>query len=65
MEKPARGPPLITACRLWKKQSGKGHTYLVGRMGGLRVLIMAKKDGEGDHTHVLLVGAAENNEKRE
>jgi hypothetical protein len=52
--------PLIPACRLWKKQSAAGQSYLVGRMGGLRVLIMANKErsGDEDHTHILLITAA-------
>jgi hypothetical protein len=52
--------PLIPACRLWKKQSAAGQTYLTGRLGGLRVLIMANKErqGEDDHTHVMLITAA-------
>jgi hypothetical protein len=31
---------LITAAGLWKKTSAKGKTYLVGRMGGVRVLVL-------------------------
>ena len=52
--------PLIPACRLWEKQSAAGHSYLVGRLGGLRVLVMVNKerDGDGDATHVLLITAA-------
>jgi hypothetical protein len=55
-------PPLIPACRLWKKQSAAGQSYLAGRLGGLRVLVMANKERQSDqdHTHVLLITAAEN-----
>jgi hypothetical protein len=51
--------PLIPACRLWKKQSAAGQSYLAGRLGGLRVLIMANKERQSDqdHTHVLLITA--------
>jgi hypothetical protein len=50
---PAESVDLI--CRLWKKQSASG------QMGGLRVLVMANKDPQGEdaHTHVLLITAAD------
>lgn len=31
--------PRVPLCRLWMKRSGAGREYLVGRMGGARVLI--------------------------
>lgn len=65
MGRPARDvpPPLFEACRLWLKKSASGHSYLVGRLGGVRVLVMARRDGDGEpadtHTHVLLFGRAD------
>jgi hypothetical protein len=53
---------LLRAAKLWAKTSQKnGRQYLVGRLGGLRVLIFenADKRGDDDHTHVLMVGEAE------
>jgi hypothetical protein len=51
---------LIKATGLWAKTSGKtGRQYLVGRLGGLRVLIFENVDaGEGDPTHLLMLGEA-------
>jgi hypothetical protein len=56
----ANGPPPIPACKLWEKTSANGRRYLVGRLGGLRVLVFENRDyqAEGDATHVLLVGQA-------
>jgi len=52
--------PLFEACRLFKKTSANGHTYLVGRMGGVRVLVMAnrQRQGDDDATHTLLFSRA-------
>lgn len=54
-------PPPFEACKLWKKTSANGRTYLVGRLGGVRVLVMARR-GEptpgDDSTHALLFCAA-------
>jgi hypothetical protein len=52
---------LIKATGLWAKTSGKsGRRYLTGRLGGLRVLIFENSDaGEGDPTHLLMLGEAE------
>ena len=51
--------PLIEAARLFERVSSKGHRYLVGRMGGVRVLVFEKKEGDGgNHSHVLMIGAA-------
>ena len=55
----AKGGALLPACRLFRKTSAKGAPYLMGRLGGLRVLVMPKRDGgEGEHTHTLLSGEA-------
>jgi hypothetical protein len=54
-----KGNALLPACRLYRKTSAKGAPYLMGRLGGLRVLVMAKLDGdEGEHSHTLLLGEA-------
>jgi len=51
---------MLRACPLWEKTSAKGETYLAGRLGGLKVLVMRSRDHEknGDATHVLLVTEA-------
>jgi hypothetical protein len=48
--------PMLRATNLWERTSAKGETYLAGRLGGLRVLVMRNRDHdkEGDPTHVLL-----------
>jgi hypothetical protein len=54
-----RGGVMLAACRLFSRTSGKGTPYLVGRLGGLRVLVMQKREGEsGDHSHTLLLAEA-------
>lgn len=57
---PKRGGHLLPACRLWTKVSAKtGTIYLAGKLGGLRVLVMPRRDDDpGDHTHNLLIGEA-------
>jgi hypothetical protein len=54
-----RAPPL-TLTRLWAKTSAKGNTYLTGRLGALRVLVMENRDrnGDDDATHLLMVAEA-------
>jgi hypothetical protein len=53
-------PPLLPACRLWEKTSARGTTYLVGRWGGVKVLIMPNRDRQVDDepTHMLLLTEA-------
>jgi hypothetical protein len=48
--------PLLPACKLWEKTSASGNTYLVGRMGGVRVLVLQnnRPEGDSDATHVLM-----------
>ncbi len=54
-----RGGAMLSAAKLWKRTSGKGMAYLAGRLGGVRVLVMPKREGdEGDHTHVLIFAEA-------
>ncbi|WP_424139094.1 hypothetical protein [Roseomonas chloroacetimidivorans] len=52
--------PLLPACRLYRKNnSTTGAPFLIGRLGGLRVLILPNGEGEeGEHTHNLLIGEA-------
>lgn len=50
-----RGGPMLTAAKLWRRTSAKGTDYLAGRLGGVKVVILPRRDGEeGDHTHVML-----------
>jgi hypothetical protein len=35
---------MLTACKLWEKTSAKGNHYLIGRMGGVRVMILLVGD---------------------
>ena len=51
---------MIPACKLWPKVSAKGNSYLIGRMGGVRVMVMANTRPEpGDNsTHVLMFAEA-------
>jgi hypothetical protein len=59
-----RGGALLPTARLWRRTSAKGLHYLAGRLGGVKVLIMPKREDEDDdHTHVLFF--AEASERRE
>ena len=50
-----RGGPMLTAAKLWRRTSAKGTDYLTGRLGGVKVIILPRRDGEeSDHTHVML-----------
>jgi CRISPR/Cas system-associated protein Cas7 (RAMP superfamily) len=50
---------MLPACKLYPRTSSAGRPYLLGRLGGLRVLVMPKREGEaGDHTHRLLLAEA-------
>lgn len=56
-------PPatLLQAARLWEKTSAKGSKYMAGRLGGVKILILANRDYvENDpvngHTHSLFCG---------
>jgi hypothetical protein len=54
-----RGGVMLAACKLYPKTSSAGRPYLVGRLGGLRLLVLPKREGEaGDHSHVLMLAAA-------
>jgi hypothetical protein len=47
--------PRLKAGGLWAKTSAKGGRYLTGRLGGVKVLILANKDrqSENDPSHIL------------
>jgi hypothetical protein len=50
---------MLTAAKLWRRTSAKGTDYLTGRLGGVKVIVMPRRDGEaGDHTHTLLFAEA-------
>jgi hypothetical protein len=50
---------MLPACKLYARTSSKGTDYLMGRLGGLRVLVMPRREGEaGEHSHVLLLAEA-------
>jgi hypothetical protein len=47
---PGTAAPMLLAAKLWEKPLAKGNRYLVGRLGGVRILILANRDAgaEGD-----------------
>jgi hypothetical protein len=47
--------PMLKAGGLWAKTSAKGGRYLTGRLGGVKVLILANKDRQSDNdpSHIL------------
>jgi hypothetical protein len=51
---------MIPACKLWEKVSAKGNRYLIGRMGGVRVMVMTntRPEDENDASHVLMFAEA-------
>jgi hypothetical protein len=54
-----RSGPMLAACKLYPRTSGAGRPYLVGRLGGLRLLVLPKREGEGgEHTHMLMLAEA-------
>lgn len=51
-------PSLLQAAKLWQRTSARGTTYMSGRLGGVRVVIMPNRDFAEDdpansHTHIL------------
>jgi hypothetical protein len=40
--------------------SGKGNRYLIGRMGGVRVMVLeySRREGDDDNTHTLMFAEA-------
>jgi hypothetical protein len=58
-QNPNRGGAMLLACKLYSRTSSAGRPYLLGRLGGLRLLVLPKRDAEaGDHTHVLMLAEA-------
>jgi len=56
---PGGAPSLkLMAAKLWEKTSASGNRYFVGRLGGVRILILENRDrgteGEGDF-HLFFV----------
>jgi hypothetical protein len=50
--------PLLNPARLWQRTSARGTTYMSGRLGGVRIVIMpnrdfAEDDSANNHTHIL------------
>jgi hypothetical protein len=47
--------PMLKAGGLWAKTSAKGGRYLSGRLGGVKVLILANRDRQSDNdpSHIL------------
>jgi hypothetical protein len=41
--------PMLKAGGLWAKTSAKGRRYLTGRLGGVKVLILANRDRQSDN----------------
>jgi hypothetical protein len=61
-----RGGPMLVACRLYSRVSTKGTSYLLGRLGNLRLLVLPKRQDEvGEHTHALLLTEAPQQEGRQ
>jgi hypothetical protein len=42
------GAPMLKAAGLWEKTSAAGNSYLTGRLGGVKVLILENRDRGGD-----------------
>lgn len=51
---------MLKAAGLWRKTSAKGNEYFVGRLGGVKVLVLENRDkqSEGDPTHNLFFAEA-------
>jgi hypothetical protein len=55
-----KNSPMLKVAPLWQKSSAKGGQYLVGRLGGLKVLILENRDRQSDDdpSHHLFVAEA-------
>jgi hypothetical protein len=50
---------MLAAARLWRRTSARGVDYLAGRLGGLKIIVMPRRDSEpGDHSHTLMFAEA-------
>jgi hypothetical protein len=47
--------PKLKAAGLWQKTNTRGNTYFVGRLGGVRILVLENhaRSGENEPTHIL------------
>jgi hypothetical protein len=56
----ANNGPKLKAAGLWAKTSAKGAQYFVGRLGGVKVLVLENYDRQGDQdpTHHLFFAEA-------
>lgn len=54
------GAPMLKAAGLWEHTSAAGNRYLVGRWGGVKVLILENRDRQNDHepSHHLVIAEA-------
>lgn len=52
---------MITATGLWEKKSQTGNTYFVGRLGGMRVMVLvnSRRQSDNDPTHNLVFAPVE------
>ena len=56
------GAAMLKAAGLWEKTSAKGNRYFVGRLGGVKILILANLDQSAESNpthHLFFVEAAE------
>jgi hypothetical protein len=55
----ATNSPMLKAAPLWSKTSAKGGQYLIGRLGGVKVLVLENRDRQGDDPshHLFFVEA--------
>ena len=59
--------PRLKAGGLWAKMSAKGRRYLTGRLGGVKVLILANRDRQSDDDpshHLFFVEAPDRRQGR-
>ena len=51
---------MLKAAGLWRRTSAKGNEYFVGRLGGVKVLVLENRDwqSDSDPTHHLFFAEA-------
>ena len=51
---------MLKATGLWRRTSAKGNEYFVGRLGGVKVLVLENQDkqSDADPTHCLFFAEA-------